>query len=605
MFGWSLATVIVPLLVGSLVLLYVQARHEQRTSQHQLRVLARTLVAALERELDIEREQLQVLAAAPMVDSEEWRQLHAFAVRVAQRDPGSVIGLTGPDGQQIFNSVTSLDAPQPNLWQLGRQQKEVEWEGRTLPLSSQLLSKQVFERREVAYSDLYYGLNTRHPALAVSVPVVRDGQVRYALTLSFRPERLGRLVESAVVEPGLRAVIADRRGIVVAANSAAASRLADRITPISTPSGSLAGTYDGTSRDGTSVRGAYAVSTKNGYVVRVSRPRESVADFLRSSTAGWVILVMAALGASIYMAAGLARRIGQPLRALGQAASSGSEPTLGETKANIMEIRVLAQALKLGADAEQHRREALIREAKRAEAELALRRADRQKDEFLATLAHELRNPLAPVRSGVFILRHRTADGASKRILDVMERQLQQLVRLLDDLLDVARISSGKMALRTELTSLATVVAAAKEATHDLLQTRKQRVLQEGPFDGVLLRADPVRLAQVITNLLTNAAHHSPAASDIKVAVRCDEDKVVVSVMDTGIGITADRLGSIFEMFATTGARSGDGSHAGLGIGLGLSRKIVEMHGGRIWAESDGPGRGASVHVQLPRVQNS
>lgn len=555
---------------------------------------------AFERELEIAREQVEVIAAAPMVDSEDWPGLHAFMVKVAQREPGTVIGLTGRDGQQLLNSVTALEAPQPNLWQLGLQQKEVVWEGRALPLSSQLLSKEVFRRRELAYSDLYYGLSTKRPALAVSVPVVRGGEVRYAMTLSFRPERLGRLVDAAVVEPGLRAAILDKRGLVVASNTAAAARLADKATPIAIPTGSLAGTYDGTSGDGTSVRGAYAVSKKSGYVVRVSRSKESFADFLRSSTAGWVVLVMSALGASIYMASRLARRIALPLQALGQAAKDGTAPLLSNAQANIMEIRVLARALTTGAEAEQHRREALVREAKQAEAELALRRADRQKDEFLATLAHELRNPLAPVRNGLHILRHRTENAASKKTLDVIDRQLHQLVRLVDDLLDVARISRGTMELRKARIDILEVVAAAKEATHELLEARNQRLVEPGSMDRVFLHADPVRVAQVITNLLTNASHYSPAASDIQVSVRQSENSVIVSVVDQGVGIAADRLGSIFEMFATSGTGSGDGRHAGLGIGLGLSRKIVELHGGTIWAESDGSGSGARFHVQLP-----
>ena len=166
--GLLLAAVIVPLLIGSLALLVVQARQERERAHDQLTILAETLVQAVDRELDNARAQLEVLAASPMMDARDWAQLHRFATEVAHGKPGNVIGLAGPDGQQLFNTATAWGSPQPNLWNLAEQQQEVIWEGRSLPLSSQSLTREVFARGQLVYSDLYFGLSVKRPALAIS-----------------------------------------------------------------------------------------------------------------------------------------------------------------------------------------------------------------------------------------------------------------------------------------------------------------------------------------------------------------------------------------------------------------------------------------------------
>jgi hypothetical protein len=305
-FAWLLASVIVPLLLGALVLLYVQALQERRATDAQLTALATTLVEAVEREFDVRREQLDVIADSPMMEARDWQNLHRFAVKVTARRAGSVIGLTGPDGQQLFNTATEYGTPQPNLWQLAQGHKEIAWEGRALPVSSGLLTKEVFESGKPAYSDLYYGVAIRRPALAISVPVKTGDATEYALTLSFPPERLQQLVDAAVSAPGLRASVVDRRGLVVASNATAASKLGDKATPLAQTPAANAGTYEGVSRDGMAVSGAYAVSQRNGFVVRVSRRADGFIGFLRSATAGWMVLVLGALLASVYMACRLA-----------------------------------------------------------------------------------------------------------------------------------------------------------------------------------------------------------------------------------------------------------------------------------------------------------
>jgi signal transduction histidine kinase/CheY-like chemotaxis protein len=238
----------------------------------------------------------------------------------------------------------------------------------------------------------------------------------------------------------------------------------------------------------------------------------------------------------------------------------------------------------------------------RHEAEMALLAADQRKDEFLATLAHELRNPLAPFRNALEILRIQGDDPRSSRMArDIMERQLRQLVRLVDDLLDVSRITTGKLRLKKETTELRSIVQSALDTTSSFIESRKLDLdvtLPEGP---VHLHADATRLAQVLVNLLHNAAKFTEAGGRISLNAECREDRLTIYVSDTGIGIAPEMLPVIFDMFAQID-RSLERPHAGLGVGLSLARRLVELHGGTLTARSAGLGQGSQFIVDLPVV---
>ena len=225
---------------------------------------------------------------------------------------------------------------------------------------------------------------------------------------------------------------------------------------------------------------------------------------------------------------------------------------------------------------------------------------DRRKDEFLATLAHELRNPLAPVRSGLKVLGSGRADpDAVTRTLEMMERQLGQMVHLIDDLLDVARVSSGKVVLRREWVELETVFDSAVESTRQIIEANGHAFVLNNPDESLAFDGDRTRLVQVVSNLLNNAAKYTPPGGRIALsAVRAGSD-AVIRVTDTGIGIPPEMLPKIFEMFTQVGT-SLDRAQGGLGIGLTLVKRLVEMHGGTISARSDGVGKGSEFAVRLP-----
>jgi signal transduction histidine kinase len=229
----------------------------------------------------------------------------------------------------------------------------------------------------------------------------------------------------------------------------------------------------------------------------------------------------------------------------------------------------------------------------------ALREADRRKDEFLATLAHELRNPLAPIANGLQVLRLAASPDAVAKARDMMGRQLGHLVRLVDDLLDISRVTSGKVRLRLEPVDLRAAVEAAVETSRPLVEAGRHElavVLPDGPLP---LHADPTRVAQVVANLLTNAAKYTPDDGRIAVAAAREGGWAVVRVTDSGIGIPADMLPKVFDLFTQVGKHL-ERSQGGLGIGLALVKRLVEMHGGTVAAESDGQGLGSTFTVRLP-----
>ncbi|HWM92572.1 MAG TPA: ATP-binding protein [Thermoanaerobaculia bacterium] len=249
---------------------------------------------------------------------------------------------------------------------------------------------------------------------------------------------------------------------------------------------------------------------------------------------------------------------------------------------------------------------AVVLQHRRAEA--VLQETDRRKDEFLAILAHELRNPLAPLRNALHLLRLAGNNGETlEQTRGMMERQVQQMVRLIDDLLDISRITRGKIELRRERVELAAVIQNAVETSRPLIEASGHELTVTFPPEPVSLDADPTRLAQVFANLLNNAAKYTPRGGHIRLTAERQGNDVVVKVRDTGIGIPAEMVPQVFEMF-TQVDRSLERSQGGLGIGLSIVRGLVELHGGSVEARSDGPGRGSELSVRLsvhPSVQEA
>ena len=280
------------------------------------------------------------------------------------------------------------------------------------------------------------------------------------------------------------------------------------------------------------------------------------------------------------------------------------EPDILRSKADVFfelyrqRQQIAQQRDDLKSRAEENSR--LLRET-RQQAE-ALREIDRRKDEFLAILAHELRNPLAPISNSVSIL---GSDKLSPKVRDealqMMDRQVKQMVRLVDDLMDVSRITRGKIDLKTDTVDLNEVLQCAVEISRPHIDQFGHKLSVELPQKSVRLSADFTRLAQVFSNLLNNAAKYSPPGSDIVLTTDVHRDGVDIRVKDTGIGLRPEMLEHIFDMFAQVDD-SLERSQGGLGVGLTLVKKLVEMHGGRISVHSEGLGKGSEFMVHLPTI---
>ena len=311
------------------------------------------------------------------------------------------------------------------------------------------------------------------------------------------------------------------------------------------------------------------------------------------------IVMAAALVASLMLSSWLQRAVSEPILNAAAAARSVVERRdfsvrVKETTED--EIGVLAEGMnRMLADLEREIQE-------RRGAEQALRALDRRKDEFLATLAHELRNPLAPIRNALHLMQLAPDDpritGESRAVID---RQLRQMVRLVDDLLEVSRVTTGRLALRREDVELRGIATAALEAVAPIMRERRHKLTAHLPPAGLKINVDPTRLTQVFQNLLHNAAKFTDPGGRIEFSLEVRDGEMVGRVRDNGVGIDPDMFEVIFEMFAQAD-RSLERTTSGLGVGLSLSRRLIELHGGMIEARSDGPHLGSEFIVRLPAV---
>jgi signal transduction histidine kinase/ActR/RegA family two-component response regulator len=258
----------------------------------------------------------------------------------------------------------------------------------------------------------------------------------------------------------------------------------------------------------------------------------------------------------------------------------------------------------LGVSLDVTERKRMHEALQQSESELArqaeeLRVAARRKDEFLATLAHELRNPLAPIRTGMDLLAQAPGDPTAQRTLGVMQRQIGHMVRLIDDLLDVSRITNGKLQLRRQRIELSSVIEAAIESSRPLIERKQHTLSVSLPEAPIRLDADLTRIAQAVGNLLNNASNYTPEHGLIELSVKRDGNSVLIEVRDDGVGIPPERLNDIFDMFSQVN-RTSERSQGGLGIGLALVRRLVDMHGGTVSASSPGLGQGSTFTLRLP-----
>ena len=334
------------------------------------------------------------------------------------------------------------------------------------------------------------------------------------------------------------------------------------------------------------------------------RASYDLARRLESYAAIEVIVIALSMGLAIFLFGRLQKAITGPVARIAEVAQEvvqRREWGLRAPTSGSRDIAALVDAFNRMLQEMETTTHELNREmAERQRADDELRRADRRKDEFLATLAHEIRNPLAPMMNAISLLRRADVDEAVRtRSIEILDRQLRHVVRLIDDLLDVSRISTGKLSLHKEDVDLVAVLRSALELIEPVARERQLALVSRLDEADCVIEADPARLLQVFSNLLSNACRYTPQGGRVTVSVERSAGRVDVLVDDTGVGIAPSMQERIFDLFEQ-GDKSLERGNTGLGIGLTLARQLVTLHGGTLRVESEGPGRGSRFIVGLP-----
>lgn len=577
---------LLPAVVFAAVVVFQLARLERKAVERRAIHSARALATAFEREMSGSIRTLQALTESDHVDRGELEAFRAECERVRRTQPAwKQVLLLSPDGRLLFNTAYPWGAPLPDL-------------------AEQESFARVVETHQPIVGDIAVGRGARQAlAFPVRVPVMRGGELRYVLTAVITPEALTDVVAtpSSESEEWTRTLV-DHQGRVAARTRDPARFVGQPATPsfLENTRASLEGVYPDVSMDGTSVYVAFSRSQPSGWTAAIVSPRRVmdapvIDSMLTAGGLGLVLLLASAGGAWVF-----SRRIE---RSIAQASDAAAALAQGEPPrmepSSVRELAQLGEALERSGQLLRERereRDANLAAAEAARAEAV--EATQAKDTFLAMLGHELRNPLAPIVTSLEVLRRRGLARTPEH--EVISRQLRHVVRLVDDLLDMARITRGQMSLHREPLELSSVVSRAVEAATPLLEQRRHVLETDVSSSGLQVLADADRLTQVVANLLTNAAKYTPSGGRIQLRAGELDSGIGLVVEDNGQGLTPELVPRLFEPFVQ-GPRTLERSEGGLGIGLALVRSLVEAHEGRVEAHSEGPGRGSRFTVWLPR----
>jgi len=575
---------------GLMVLLWAQQQAELFRS---LQDTARAVSLAVDREIEISTKRLEVLSSQDTFGSEDWRDFHREARRlVATSEDWVNLLVFTDDGRELVNVRVDYDQPPPKF-------ESVEY------------VRQVIREGRPMASNLFFSPHTDEQVVHVAIPVQREGQPPLVLAASLDLSGFDRLlVDQSMRGEGVAAIF--DRNLRFVARSRDSQRYLG-MHPIEPQRQAFARSDTGIDRlpvyDSPDVYSAWTRSSLTGWTVSLGVPAEPVEAALRSS-----LIMLGSVGLVVMLATVLvALHIGRRLAgSMAEATESAMALAKGEPllplESGVVELNVLGEALQqagkiLENESEEraraeHERELLLEREQQARQEAE--GAGRAKDEFLAMLGHELRNPLAPILFAIELAKTHPHD-APTRELEIIERQARHIERLVNDLLDVARIVRGKITLNTRIDEIHPIVSKAVEIAAPLLETKQHVLVLDVPRSGLQVEADETRLAQVIANLLTNAAKFTDPGGEISLSAAREGDDVLIRVRDNGVGIPPELLPNVFDIF-TQGQRN-NAAAQGLGLGLALVRNFVRLHGGTVTARSEGPGRGSEFTVRLPAVE--
>ena len=573
------AGAVLPFVVFAATVATLLVERERQTFLHSAMERTRALMTAVDSELHGSVTTLEAIATSRALHSGDLAAFHAEMVAVlASQSAWHNVILASPSGQQLANAATPFGTDLPvNV--------DPETTGR------------VVQTRAPAIGRLSEGPVIGRLGIPVRIPVFSEGRVAYVLTAFVKPESLETL---------LRAQRLPKEWVIAVVDSQ--KRFAARIPqrPLGDPasaafSAALAsapeGAFRGRTVEGTDTFQSYSRSSFSGFGVGIAVPASEVGAVAWRTLATMAAGAAAALGLALAFAAFLARRIATPMAQLAAGARAigrGNAAPL-EARARVDEVREVADALKEAGEAVRDRQDAQKR------AEMVLREANRSKDEFLATLSHELRNPLAAITMSAPLLRSSPGNGALVlRTADVLERQSAQMTRLVEDLLDLSRVTFGKVSVNPAPLDLAAAVAQLFSTWQSAGRLGRHEVhLDTSP---AWISGDAPRIEQIVSNLLDNALKFTPPGGRIAIRVGRQGASARLEIADSGSGLSTAIAHSLFDAFVQ-GEQALDRPRGGLGIGLALVRKLAEMHDASVEALSEGAGHGATFIVRFPAIE--
>lgn len=577
--------VLLPLLLYSGVLLYVTAQRAHESAQRELGDANHALAAVVEHEFDQVQALLKLVANSQVIRNDGIDRVAADALleRLNRASPGLLsVAIVDRSGRVMARYPPTLEER----------------------ITMRPHHARAFASGELVISDLDIDAAGRWPALSVDYPAWDRGELRWLITAEISAPHLGRLMAGQVRARGAVASLVDRQNRIVARTQDIDTFFGQ--APTAQTLAALASRSQGVERfltlDGNEFLWAWSQLPSTGWHLLVGSPSEDVDTALRASIeqlalAGLVILLLG-IGATMWVARRIARSTDRMAEAAPRLIRGENPPT---EPSGVRQLDALYEALR---EAGTQIGRALADRDRALDAERVARALadedNRAKDEFIATLSHELRNPLSPIRAAAAVLKSPNVDRARHdSAVGVIERQSTAMARLLEDLLDISRISNGRIEIERQPVLLAQVMEAAIETARPLIEQRRHRLDVNLPDQPVPLLADPLRLGQVFANLLTNAAKYTDPGGRIEVGAVLDGMEVRVSVRDNGIGLEPQALEQVFQKFAQVRGTL-DRSQGGLGLGLSLVRGLVKLHGGWVRARSEGLGKGSEFVVGLP-----
>jgi len=567
-----------PVLIFAVLISIMLVEQEQRTFERGAVERTRAMMSAIDADLRGSLSTLNAIAASRALAADDLRGFHEAAGRVLATQPAwSDVTLALPSGQTLvdarvpFGTALRTVVDRPSL-------------------------DQVLKSRRPTVGNISWQAPDAPPVVPIRVPVERDGEVRYIVTAFVIPESFDLLIREQQLPSEWVAGLIDGNGNFVA-------RVPPR--PPGDPASpafraesrrAQAGWYRGRTVEGRDTYTAYRRSAQSDWTIGLAVPTEIVFGAERNTL--WLLGagVLAAVVTALALAFSIGKRIAGPMTALASLARSiGAErATIELPREGVREVDAVGRAL-LQADAAVRERHLLDQREKGA-----VEAADRAKDEFIATLSHELRNPLAALTSAAAILRRNDLNSAAESdARQVIERQLAHMSRMIEDLLDLSRVIAGKTHLKLERFDLGALVSGLVSAWQ--IEGRTARHIVTVDAEPAWVHADRTRMEQVLANLLDNAVKFAPPGSHIRVAVAECGDWVTLEVEDDGRGIPSEMLGRVFDPFVQGDHRIG-GEGRGLGLGLALVRRLVEAQHGKVVVDSAGVGKGATFSVRVPRV---